>query len=133
MKHKEYTSLYYWKYIDFDGAFWVQCVDTARHYCKERGFPIWPFGGSAINWWNTGIPFDSSWIRFSYRPWMYPKQWDIVFWSEKRCRYWHVAVANKFCNKDILRCFDQNWTGKWDPTTPRVYTYESVLGWFHKL
>ena len=133
MLHSEYTSRFYGKKKDFDWAYWIQCVDSARHYCKERGFPIWPFGGSAINAWNTWKPFDSSWVRFNYKPWMYPKQWDIVFWSEKRCENGHVAVANKFCNKDVLRCFDENGTGHGDATTPRFYDYKNVLGWFSKL
>lgn len=131
--HKEYTDAYYGKKVDFDWAYWIQCVDSARHYCSERWFPIWPFGGSAINGWNTGKPFNDSWVRYTYKPWMYPKQGDIVFFSEKRCEFGHVATVNKFCNKDVLRCFDQNGTGKWDATTPRFYTYANVLWWMSRL
>ena len=133
MLHSEYRSRYYGKKIDFDWAYGIQCVDSARHYCSEMWFPIWSFWGSAINAWNTWAPFDDSWVRFTYKPWMAPKQGNIVFWSEWRCTNGHVAVANKFCNQNVLRCFDENGTGHGDPTTPRFYDYKNVLGWFSKL
>jgi hypothetical protein len=63
---------------------------------------------------------------------MYPSQWAILFWSEKRCKYWHTAVANKFCNAKVLRYIDSNWTGKRDVITNRFTWYENLLGWYKR-
>lgn len=111
----------------------AECVAWAKKYCEERGYPIKSFGGSAWNGWKTWIPFDDSWVRINYKPWTYPRQGDIVFWSEWRCTNGHVAVAWKFCNEKVLRCTDENGKGKWDPVTPRFYNYDHVVGWFSKL
>lgn len=133
MLHKEFTDIWYWKKYVENNYLWVQCVWIVKKYCEMRGFPIKSFWGSAINGWNTGIPFDDKWVRINYKKWLYPKQWDLVFWSEWRCKYWHVAVANKFCNTSVLRCFDQNGGGKWEGVTPRFYNYSHVLWWFSRL
>lgn len=132
MLHSEVIIKYLGKYVDYDHAYWVQCTDWARQYCLERGYPIKSFSGSAYNWWKTGSPFDDSWIRITYKPWMFPKQGDIIFWNEWRCKYWHVAVCWKHCTEKILRCTDTNWKWKWDPVTPRFYNYDFIEGWYHK-
>lgn len=129
MNHSEAVEKWRWKnYIETGMKKW-ECVAWAKKYCKERGFPIKSFGWSAISGW-TWVPFSGKWKRISKTKMNYPPEWALVFWSEDRCKYGHVAVASKFCNPALLRCTDQNGTGKGDPIQPRWYTYSSVLGWW---
>lgn len=111
----------------------AECVAWAKKYCEERGYPIKAFGGSAINGWLTGSPFDDTWVKVHYKKGLFPQQGDIIFWSEDRCEYGHVAVVNKFCNANVLRYSDQNGTGKQDKISRRFSDYRHVVGWMSKL
>lgn len=130
MNHSEFVKKWIWKSYQETPELWIQCVGGVKIYAKERKWNIWTFWGSAINGWNTWLPFDSSWTRIEYKPWLFPPQWALIFFSEKRCKNWHVSLANKYCNKDVLRHLDQNWWGKWDPFTHRFSDYKNVL-WFY--
>lgn len=132
MNHQEFLKKYIGKAINFDWVYDVQCVDWVRFYCKERGFPIKSFWWSAWNGWITWKPFDDTWEKIRKTPFNYPKEWDIVFFNENRCKYWHVAVANKFCNPLVLRYLDENWTWKWDPYTNRFSTYKNCVWWMRR-
>lgn len=130
MLHKDFNKKWIWKrYIEpWMGT--VECVGLSKLYCRERWFPIKAFWWSAINGWNTWCPFDSKWKRVEYKPWLYPPQWAILFWSEKRCKNGHTAYSNKFCNKNVLRYTDSNWTGHRDPITARFTDYNNLLWWY---
>ena len=132
MKHAEVTKKWYWYNVDYDGSFWFQCVDWVRQYCKERWYPIESFLGSAIMWWDTWHPFDKTWKRIEYTWLNSPSEGDIIFWSEKRCKYGHTAVANRFCNPFLLRYSDQNGTWNGDVIQPRWSSYKNMLWWYHK-
>lgn len=132
MTHEEFLKKWLWKKYEESPELGVQCVWGIKLYCKERWYPIKSFWWSAWNGWKTGCPFDDSWKRIEYKPWMFPKEGDIVFFSEKRCKYGHVVSANKICNKDVLRCVDSNGTGKHDPFTNRFYDYKSVAWWYQR-
>lgn len=132
MNHNEFLQKRVWEKYKEPGMWTVECVGAVKLYCKERGYPIKAFWGSAINGWNTGCPFDDTWERIVKTPMNYPSEGDIVFWSEKRCRYGHVAISNKFSNPLMLRYVDGNGTGHGDPITVRFWSYRHVLGWFHK-
>ncbi len=132
MTHEEFIKKWIWKKYIEPWMQTVECVWGVKNYCKERGFPIKSFWGSAWNGWVTWSPFDSTWKRVVKTPFNYPKEWDIIFFNESRCKYWHVAVANKFCNPLTLRYLDENGTGKWDAYTNRFWTYLNVCGWFTK-
>lgn len=110
-----------------------QCVAWVKLYCQERGYPIKWFGGSAWKWWQTWSPFDNTWKRVLKTPLNAPSEWDIIFWDEWRCKNWHVAVANKFCNPLVLRYSDQNWTWREDKIQNRFSWYSHVVGWFTKI
>ena len=111
----------------------AECVAWAKMYCNQSWYSIRSFGGSAWNGWNTWKPFDSYWKRIEKTPMNYPKEWDIIFWNEKRCKNGHVAVANRFCNPLVLRYSDQNWTWRQDKIQNRFWTYLNVVGWYTKL
>lgn len=131
MQHRDIIIKWLWKPVK-EPWYDVECVAWSKKYCEERGYPIKSFWGSAINWWETWSPFDDSWIRYTYKPWMCPSQWDILFWSEARCLNGHTWVANKHCTK-ILRYSDTNGNWKRDPVTNRFTDYKHLLWWFHKL
>lgn len=133
MKHSEVIAKWIGKWYAETPQLWFQCVWWAKKYCEERGYPIKSFWGSAWNGWVTWKPFDDSWVRFPYKPWMFPKQWDLIFWSEDRCKNWHVSVASKHCNPNLLRHTDQNWTGKQDKIQPRFSDYKHVIWFYSKL
>ena len=130
MDHSDILKKWIGKTCDYDNSFWVQCVDWTRQYCKEIGHPIKAFWGSAWNGWKTGCPFDNTWERVIKTPFNYPKEGDIIFWSENRCKYGHVAVGNKLSNPMLLRYVDGNGTGHWDPITVRFWTYRHCTGWY---
>ena len=130
MTHAQFVKKWIWKSYKETESLGVQCVWGVKLYAKERGWIIWSFWGSAWNGWKYWLPFDSSWTRIEYKPWLFPPEWALVFWNEKRCKNGHVAISNKFCNKDLLRCLDQNGTGHGDPFTHRFYDYKNVV-WFY--
>lgn len=134
MNHKQFLNKWIGRKYQESPELGYQCVSLIKLYCNERGFPIRSFGWSAINWWNTGCPFNDRWERVEKTMIGYPKEWDIVFFSG--WEYGHVAIANKFCNPAVLRTIDQNaytWNGKWewkDAITPYFRGYSNVLGWY---
>lgn len=130
MNHKQFNLEYIGKSYIEPWMQTVECVGGVKLYWQKLWLNIKAFWGSAINWWNTWCPFDSKWKRVEYKPWLYPPQWAILFWSEKRCKNGHVAIANKFCNANVLRYTDQNGTGHRDPFTARFTDYKNLLGWY---
>lgn len=92
------ASLNNWlgKRDDFDGAYGAQCVDWARQYSSDTGYPIGTFGGSAINGWTTGAPFkDRPFRRILKSKVNYPNAGDVVFFDKTKFNgyYGHVAIA----------------------------------------
>ena len=130
MNHNEFNKEFIGKSYIEPGMKTIECVGFSKLYCIELWLPISSFGWSAINGWITGCPFNSKWKRVEYKTGMYPPQWSVLFWSENRCKYWHTWISNKFCNKDVLRYTDSNWTGKRDNITARFTGYENLLGWY---
>lgn len=133
MLHKDIMIKWQWKNYVEPWMNTAECVAFSKKYCEERGYPIKSFSWSAFAWWKTWSPFNNSWIRVEYKKWLYPKQWDILFWSESRCKNWHTAVAHNFCNANLLRYTDQNGTWHYDKISPRFSDYKNVLGWYSKL
>lgn len=133
MKHSEVIAKWIGKWYAETPQLWFQCVWWAKKYCEERGYPIKSFWGSAWNWWKTWKPFDNTWRKVVKTSFNAPSEWDIIFWDEWRCKYGHVAVANKFSNLWLLRYTDQNWTWKQDKIQARFSTYKNCVGWYTKL
>jgi hypothetical protein len=130
MNHSEFLKKWVGKTYIEPWIWTAECVWATKLYCKEIGHPIKAFWGSAWNGWKTGCPFDNTWERVIKTPFNYPKEWDIIFWSENRCKYGHVAVGNKLSNPMLLRYVDGNGTGNWDPITVRFWTYKNCTGWY---
>lgn len=133
MNHKEVMKKWLGKNFAETPELGFQCVAWSKKYCQERGYPIKWFGWSAWKWWVTGSPFDSSWKRVVKTPFNYPSEWDVIFWSEARCKYGHVWIANWLSNPALVRYSDQNWTGKWDKIQNRFTPYTHIVGWYTRI
>lgn len=134
MNFDEYKKEREWKRIDYDKAFWFQCVDQARHFTDVvHWHKINTFSWSAIRGWQTWSPFRGKpYVRVEYLKGRIPNRWDIVFFSAtKDNTHWHVAVTGT-CDKDNLRVIEQNAvTGNgtwlwWDAITVRNYPYKKA-------
>lgn len=130
-----------WKKVDYDKAYWNQCVDWARQYAQDIGYPIGTFSGSALNGWKTGSPFKSNWKRVVYSAGKIPQKWAIVFFDKTKANpYGHVAVVHDAGERTITvveqNAWSGNWDGKWaNAIITRTYSYTNapvgnVLGWY---
>lgn len=134
MNHKEILKKHMWDRVDVDKAYWYQCTDWVRMYSLYR----WRYittRGNAIYLWDKWL--GSNWKKVVKTPLNYPLEWDLVFWGTTWGKwYWHVAIANKFCNPMVLRTTDQNaGTGNWDwlgknAINPFFRSYSGVVWWF---
>jgi len=137
MKHSEILKKWIWKRYQENDKYKYQCISWVKKYCEEMWRPIGTFGGSAYDWWVTWKPFNKNWKKVVKTPLNYPLEWDLVFWGTTWGKwYWHVAIANKFCNPMVLRTTDQNaGTGNWDwlgknAINPFFRSYKWVVGWY---
>ena len=135
MKWWEIIQKLKWTFVDYDKAYWAQCVDFARAFCASNGKSIGGFWGSAINWWNSGSPFlGTRWVRVEYKPGLKPSVGDVLFWN--RGKYGHVAIASTWSTDKRLIWHEQNWaswTGnmkKWDEVRRIVGDYTNVVWWY---
>lgn len=127
-----------WKRVDYDFAYWYQCVDYVRWYARSIGHPIGLFSGSAYNWFKTESPIKKTkWKKIVYTKNNKPSVWDIVFFdkSPTNWNYWHVAVVHSVSEKSMI-VIEQNgwkWDGSWigtDSIRSKSYTYDNVIWWF---
>lgn len=139
------TTLKNWigKIVDYDKAYWYQCIDFSRQHAKDMWNPIWTFSGSALNGWLTGSPFiGTKWERVTNTTTAIPKEGDIVFLDKTASNpYWHVAVAGEGCTGSKLVLIEQNagtWNGdgkNGNKITMRAIKYNDpkrgvCLGWY---
>ena len=130
MKHAEILKKWIWENCHETIWLWYQCVAWAKKYYEEYGERLWWFWWSAINWWRYWYPFSKKWRKIGYTWSNAPSEWDVIFWSEGRCKDGHVAIANKFCNSFLLRYSDQNGTWREDKIQNRWWGYKHVLWWY---
>jgi len=113
MTHNEFKAKYLWKWIDFDGAYWSQCVDLPDAYCKfVYGFDMWPVGGSAKNT-SLAQTFHNDKRRKMYLPdkWVPLKMWDVLVSAPTATNpHWHIWI---FDSQDTLgyNLLEQNTAG----------------------
>lgn len=140
MKYQDLKAKWQWsKYIETP-AFWAQCVAWSKKAVNELYWvSLKGFGGSALNGWNTGSPFDKTWKRvYNYKA-AIPKAGDIVFFNKTIANpFGHVAVVGDGSTTTTLVVLEQNggmWKGHWVGSDAiREHTYDYVhpqcLGWF---
>ena len=134
-----------WKAVDTDKVYGYQCVDWVKQFAFEQyGVTLKSFSWSALRWWLTWSPFDSTWQRIDYKPWRIPEIWDIVFLNNTLSNpYWHVCVADNHCDYRTLHVIEQNagsGNGSWKWTNAirqSAFPYQNsgrwnCLGWFHR-
>lgn len=120
--------------VDYDNAYEYQCVDWIREYSTLRGRPITSYG-HAYSLWEKWL--GKNWKKVEKTALNAPSEWDVVIWDTSwGGGYWHIAIANKFCNPLVLRTTDQNawsWNGDWlwkNSISPFFRSYKWVVGWY---
>lgn len=142
LSHSQFLDRYLRTSQDYDWLYGVQCVDNIKLYVKEvYWITLGSFGGSAFTGWlNTKKTFDPKiWEKIEWKPWMVPKQGDIIFYDKtKENLNWHVAICHE-ANKIDITVVEQNWaTWNWagkgydqiNIETKRDYRW--ILGWYRK-
>lgn len=116
------------KKIDYDWAFWAQCVDLAKLYCEEvLGMgKIWALG-NAKDIPNNPI-FRKDWEALKGTTDL--MQGDIII--RTRGKYGHIAIVDHITGGEVY-VLEQNWSGKnsWSwiwPNAIRVQPYS--LAWY---
>ena len=121
--YKEFKDKWLWKRIDYDRAYWYQCVDLIKQYADEC---LWMWKIWAI--WNAkDVPNWNFWKRFTKIVWMNDiMQWDIIV--KTNSKYWHIAIVDRVV-WDKIYVLEQNgsWknsgSGTWDNAI-RVHAYD---------
>jgi hypothetical protein len=105
--YKEFVERRLGKKVDYDKAFWYQCVDLIKQYADEC-LGMWKIGaiGNAKN-----VPKGIFWKRFwqIYTSFEDVMQWDIIV--RTRGEYWHIAIVDHIYWWKIY-VLEQNWSGK---------------------
>lgn len=103
--YKEFKDKWLWKRIDYDKAYWYQCVDLIKQYADEC---LWMWKIWAI--WNAkDVPNWSFWKKFTKIVWMNDiMQWDIIV--KTNSKYWHIAIVDRVV-WDKIYVLEQN--GSW--------------------
>lgn len=105
--YKEFVERWLGKRVDYDKAYWYQCVDLIKQYADEC-LGMWKIGTI----WNAkNVPKWSFWSKFSQ---LYVSKWDIMQWDiivRTIWEYWHIAIVDHVLNNKIY-VLEQNWSGK---------------------
>lgn len=102
-----------------------QCVDVAKEFNKELGYP--PRAGNGKDWINNA---GNDYIQILYKPGAIPLEGDIISWSGNLPNsggYGHVAVCISGSTNSFVS-LDQNWANA--HYCRRVeHNYSYVQGW----
>lgn len=113
--------------VNFDRAFWFQCVDLIRQYWMECFNIILP-----ASWWSAKKwRFQNRWKykKITNTPEWFPEKWDIIFFDSVPSNpYWHVWIVTWWWALRAM-VLDQNWwvwtaTWRWkDSIQVREFNY----------
>ncbi len=104
----KYKKSVLWKFIDADGAYWNQCVDLIRDYCKK-----------ARHYDMGRLPSAKDANDITTFPWLKKlivwtddlMSWDIIVtWPTKNNKHWHIAIVDTIW-KDWPVILEQNGKG----------------------
>lgn len=134
MTHLQYLQDRIWKRIDYDQAFWFQCVDLVRHYMElVHWYKSGTFSGTAFKGFQTWSPFNSNREKKTSGN---PKQWDVIFrWPTKANWWsWHVAIVDSVKGTNIT-VIEQNGvgTGNWlwnNAIRISAYPLSWIIWWY---
>lgn len=105
--YKEFVERWLGKRINYDKAYWYQCVDLIKQYADEC-LDMWKIG--AI--WNAKqVPNWNFWKKFTQLKTSLKNvmQWDIIVRTQ--WEYWHIAIVDHIIWDDVF-VLEQNWSGK---------------------
>lgn len=117
--------------VDFDWAYWYQCVDLFKDYCKRvLGITMTKTWNANEIWNNTYNIFDNTWTKIIGTDDL--MQWDIII--RETGKYWHIWVVDRYLSWKIL-VLEQNgsmnpnvnWTD-WDEVRVQSYKPEFWTG-----
>ena len=124
--YKQFKEKWLGKRIDYDKAYWYQCVDLIKQYADEClwMWKIWAIGNA------KNIPDSSVFRKFFRLSVKSLIQWDIII--RTRWNYWHIAIVDHILWNKVY-VLEQNWSWKnswswlWDNAI-RVKDYS--INWF---
>lgn len=129
MTFAEFVAKYNGKAVDFDGTAGVQCVDLVDQFLKDVfGITgVWVQG--AKDFYNKFASYPALVKTFDRIPNtrnLVAKLGDIVIWGGGT--YGHCAIADGSGNIDTFYSYEQNTTGKHEPTTLICHQYNNKTG-----
>ena len=107
--YKAFKEKWLGKRIDYDWAYWYQCVDLVKQYADEV---LWLWRIWAI--WNANKVQNSSTFKSFSKQWVKDLiQWDIII--RTRWKYWHIAIVDHILNWKVY-VLEQNgsWKNSWN-------------------
>ena len=120
-------SKYIGSRVDRDKIYWFQCVDWAKKFADESGFPITTYG-NAIDLWKTWLW--PNYIKIANAGWNFPKEGDVVIFSWPT-KYGHICISDSGCTKTKLNVIEQNaatWNGDGKGGNAiRKHTYDYII------
>jgi len=116
------------KKLDVDGVSGVQCVDLAKHYCRnvigidKKYSDAW---GNAVDWFydfNKKPWLTQNFIRHRYTSDMKIKKGDIAI-LKTASKYGHIVVCTGKYDKNGFEAYDENYNGTHAGMTKRTFAY----------
>ena len=110
MSYDDFLKAYLGKRTQESPQTGYQCVALAKLYIQQvDGLTLGGFGGTAINGWNTGSPFNSKWKRINNSATAIPPLGAVVFFAPRAGDpAGHVAIAGRGCTSTALNVIEQN-------------------------
>jgi len=134
MTLSEYIAKYRNTGIDYDKAYFFQCVDLFRGYCAEVLRISQPKGVTgAYQFWDnytTDSALSNNFTRIANTADFTPQEGDVALWKKAlNGSYGHVAICRSGSTTSVLKTYDQNWNGKAEPKiTDENHTYSNFYG-----
>lgn len=127
----KYKNWLIWWRVDFDWAYWYQCVDLFKDYCKRvLWIPVGKVWNANQIWTNEFWVFDKTWTQIQWTDDL--MQWDIIV--SIKWKYWHIWIIDRYISWRIM-VLEQNgsanpnanWTA-WDEVRVQSYKPEFWTG-----
>ena len=130
--YKQFIQAHKGKAMDYDGVAGCQCVDLTKYYLEEV-FGLTPGAwGDAYYWYDgfNNIPtLNKNFIKIPNTPEFVPQKGDIVVWGKSLNGNWgHIAICSGEGDTTWFKSWENNWTGRHDPTEKIKHNYNHVSG-----
>ena len=130
--YKQFIQAHKGKAMDYDGVAGCQCVDLTKYYLKEV-FGLTPGAWGDAYYWYDGfdnIPtLNKNFTKIPNTPEFVPQKGDIVVWGKSLNGNWgHIAICSGEGDTTWFKSWENNWTGRNDPTEKIKHNYNHVSG-----